>query len=109
MDLWSTPKQVRHFQTPNNQGKGRVEQVFTKIVQPIIKKRLQDRQVTIYKTKSPGDAVQLAKKLVDEGHDLIVSCGGDGTNHEVVNGMMLAKQQLSTVALGILPIGNEKK
>ncbi|MCB0834305.1 MAG: diacylglycerol kinase family lipid kinase [Bacteroidetes bacterium] len=43
-------------------------------------------------------------------HDLIIAAGGDGTVHEVINGMMQArenKDQSKTMAcLGILPIGS---
>ncbi len=39
-------------------------------------------------TEGPGHAVALARGAIDDGHRLIVAVGGDGTVHEVANGMM---------------------
>jgi diacylglycerol kinase (ATP) len=57
--------------------------------------------VTIRPTASKGHAEQIA---AEEGgrYDVMVAAGGDGTVHEVVNGMMRARQQ---PVLGILPGG----
>ncbi|MBK04830.1 MAG: hypothetical protein CL920_09280 [Deltaproteobacteria bacterium] len=59
-------------------------------------------------TSAPGHAIQLARDAAHQGTDLVVSIGGDGTLNEVVNGLMLAKEQdnLSTLPqLGVLPQG----
>ncbi|MBU47574.1 MAG: diacylglycerol kinase [Deltaproteobacteria bacterium] len=37
-------------------------------------------------TSAPLDAIRLTREALREGHELIVSVGGDGTNNEVVNG-----------------------
>ena len=42
----------------------------------------------IYQTKAPKHATELAKKACIEGFDIIVSVGGDGTCHEVINGLI---------------------
>ncbi len=47
-----------------------------------------------------GDAQQLARNAVAEGYERIVAAGGDGTIHEVVNGLAG-----SEAALGLLPLG----
>lgn len=52
-------------------------------------------------TTRPGDAAELAEQLAS-AYDLVVCCGGDGTLHEVVNGMLRASAQ---VPLGYLPTG----
>ncbi|MBI2377186.1 MAG: diacylglycerol kinase family lipid kinase [Deltaproteobacteria bacterium] len=39
-------------------------------------------------TLSRGDAMRLSRRAVAEGYDAIVSVGGDGTNNEVVSGML---------------------
>jgi len=39
-------------------------------------------------TRAPGQAAALAARARREGADLIVAVGGDGTVHEVVNGLM---------------------
>lgn len=51
-------------------------------------------------THAAGDATRLTRRALDEGADLIVSYGGDGTLMEVINGMIG-----SEVPLGILPGG----
>ena len=40
-----------------------------------------------YATKGPGDATEEASRAVDEGYDLIIGAGGDGTISEVINGI----------------------
>jgi YegS/Rv2252/BmrU family lipid kinase len=39
-------------------------------------------------TETRGHAIELAKQGVADGHMLIIAVGGDGTFHEVVNGVM---------------------
>ncbi len=39
-------------------------------------------------TEHPGHAVELARRAIDEGYSYLVAVGGDGTIHEVVNGIM---------------------
>jgi diacylglycerol kinase (ATP) len=58
------------------------------------------RHCTVCTTSAPGEAEILARHAVKEGFDTIVAAGGDGTIHEVVNGLAD-----SDVTLGLLPIG----
>lgn len=51
-------------------------------------------------TKGPGDATALAKQAIDDGFEVAVAVGGDGTINEIVNG--LAGSQ---TALAVLPAG----
>jgi len=53
-------------------------------------------------TSHPGEAMELAQKAADNGAELIVSVGGDGTVNEIVNGIMKSKNDPS---LGIIPLG----
>ncbi len=53
-------------------------------------------------TSHPGEAIELAQKAADNGAELIVSVGGDGTVNEIVNGIMKSKNDPS---LGIIPLG----
>jgi YegS/Rv2252/BmrU family lipid kinase len=55
-------------------------------------------------TQGRGHACQLAHEAVAEGYDVIVAAGGDGTVHEVVNGMQQDGEPRSK--LGIIPIGS---
>jgi diacylglycerol kinase (ATP) len=72
-------------------------------VLPYIKEKLKDRDITVYITQCAGDGIKLAKKLIEEKNNLIVACGGDGTNHEVLNAIMQSK--VTNIALGFLPLG----
>lgn len=57
-------------------------------------------QAELAATTHPGAATELARQAVRDGRDLVIACGGDGTNNEVVNG--LAGSQ---VPLAVLPAG----
>jgi YegS/Rv2252/BmrU family lipid kinase len=41
-------------------------------------------------TERPGHAVELAREAVQSGRDLVIAIGGDGTLHEVANGVLQA-------------------
>ncbi len=45
-------------------------------------------QWEVQTTQGPGHAVELARKAADAGFSLVAAVGGDGTAHEVVNGLM---------------------
>lgn len=53
-------------------------------------------------TARRGDATRLARKAVEAGAELIVAVGGDGTLHEIVNGMA---PDFGGARLGIVPLG----
>lgn len=55
-------------------------------------------------TQRPGHATELARRAADDGYDLVVAAGGDGTVHEVING--LVRGDKADTMLGVLPIGS---
>src|SRR5688500_13091591 len=56
-------------------------------------------------TDQPQHAMQLAREAGEEGYDVVVAIGGDGTVHEIVNGLMqVPREQRPT--LGIIPVGS---
>ena len=61
-------------------------------------------------TEGPGHATILAEEAANDGFEVVVAAGGDGTTHEVVNGLMTASDAASNgnVAgtLGVLPVGS---
>lgn len=63
-------------------------------------------ELDVWYTKAPGDAVPLARRALDEGYRDFVAVGGDGTSHEIVNGVAeaLGRPQ-DRVSLGFLPLG----
>ncbi len=58
--------------------------------------------VILCETGAEGDATRLAAEALDNGFELIVAAGGDGTINEVVNGLSTGWGQ---AALGIIPLG----
>ena len=57
-------------------------------------------------TTGRGHAAELAQQAVRDGFEIVVAAGGDGTFHEVVNGLMTASGGGETGTLGIIPIGS---
>lgn len=56
-------------------------------------------------TVYPGHATELARQAGEDGYDLVIALGGDGTVHEVVNGLMQVEAE-NRPALGVVPIGS---
>lgn len=57
-------------------------------------------------TRATVHAVELAQDAAREGYERIITIGGDGLVHEVVNGLMRASNEGETITLGILPLGS---
>jgi diacylglycerol kinase family enzyme len=58
------------------------------------------RAIVLHRTTAPGDARQAARAAAEEGYDLVIAVGGDGTAHEAANGVAG-----SATALAIAPAG----
>ena len=56
-------------------------------------------------TVYPTHAVELAKQAGEQGYELIVAIGGDGTVHEVINGIMQLPEGKRPI-LGVVPVGS---
>jgi len=56
-------------------------------------------------TVYPTHAIELTRQAVEDGYDLIIAAGGDGTAHEVVNGLMEFPPE-QRPRLGIVPLGS---
>jgi diacylglycerol kinase (ATP) len=56
-------------------------------------------------TVYPTHATELAYKAGRDGYDLVIALGGDGTIHEVVNGLMKLPIEQRPV-LGVVPLGS---
>lgn len=62
--------------------------------------------MTVAFTEYAGHAVQLAADAISAGYRRIVAVGGDGTNHEVTNGILLQTTVPAVdVQYALLPIG----
>jgi len=56
-------------------------------------------------TVYPGHAIELAKQAGEQGYDMVIAMGGDGTVHEVVNGLMQIDEDKRPI-LGVVPVGS---
>lgn len=61
-------------------------------------------RLTLETTARPGHAAELAQQAAAAGCDVVVAAGGDGTIHEVINGLV-GGGYLET-PLGVIPIGS---
>ncbi|MCX7943124.1 MAG: diacylglycerol kinase family lipid kinase [Deltaproteobacteria bacterium] len=80
----------------------------TRRIWPKIEKQLNNKAINFeYRlTKAPLDAIEIAKEATNKKFDVIVSVGGDGTNNEVLNGIMLAEVPIDKrPSLGFIPQG----
>src|SRR5687767_15577546 len=63
--------------------------------------------VEVHETLSRNDAKSLSSKFTDKSVDVILAAGGDGTLHQVVNGILRGREdEKSLPTIGIIPIGS---
>ena len=91
--------QTRHLIIVNPQARhGETEKLM-----PVIEQLLQNLPHDTVITESIWHATEIAAGA--KGYDVIVAAGGDGTVHEVLNGLM-AHPAAARPALGLLPTGS---
>ena len=54
---------------------------------------------------APGHAAQLAREAYEQGYRRFLAVGGDGTAHEIINGIFAREGHTDRVQLGFLPMG----
>ncbi|UTR14734.1 diacylglycerol kinase family lipid kinase [Salipaludibacillus sp. LMS25] len=86
------------FIVNESSGNGRGRRVWKKVEKSVLLKHI---DYTVRLTSGPNHATTLVRELLNEKVEVIIVVGGDGTIHEVVNG--LAFQPIS---LGIIPTGS---
>jgi diacylglycerol kinase (ATP) len=62
-------------------------------------------EVDAVSTGGPGNAVRLAREGYAQGYRKFLAVGGDGTGHEILNGIFGAGRPAERVAMGFLPLG----
>lgn len=70
---------------------------------PVIQSCMEEEGLpfTIYQTKGVGDAMAYVRYMAKKGPGRFYACGGDGTLHEVVNGLGKAKEcQVALIPTG---------
>lgn len=60
-------------------------------------------EVTVHPTQHAGDGSERARYACENGFDMIVCCGGDGTLNEVIQGCMMSTRVLP---IGYIPSGS---
>lgn len=65
-----------------------------------------DYELRFLETRGPGEAMELARLGLSEPADFLIAVGGDGTLHEVVNGLMsFPPADRDRIAIGFFPCG----
>jgi diacylglycerol kinase (ATP) len=62
--------------------------------------------VDVFETLTKNHAVELAARAVLEKYDILIAAGGDGTIHEVVNGMLQDYSNSKMPVFTVLPLGS---
>src|SRR5215831_19338342 len=57
-------------------------------------------QLEVAPTRAASDAAAQVRRAIRDGFDTIIACGGDGTIHDVIQGLACRD-----AALGIIPLG----
>lgn len=80
-----------------NAGRGHAKKVAPELINLLFEKF---GEIPVHYTSAPGDAQKIAASLKTE-NCTIIAAGGDGTIHEIVNGIMDGN-----CILGIIPVGS---
>jgi diacylglycerol kinase (ATP) len=71
----------------------------------IARMRGKNLQIDVVATSGRGHAALLAREAYDQGYRRFLAVGGDGTGHEILNGIFAGWRNMERVALGFLPLG----
>ena len=67
--------------------------------------RAKGLHIDVIASTGPGHAVQLAREAYSQGYRRFLAVGGDGTAHEILNGVFARNPAAERIALGFLPLG----
>lgn len=76
--------------------------LFAETLKPIVQEY---NGIDWVNTQYPRHAIELAVQSGEDGYDLVIAAGGDGTAHEVLNGLMQIPRS-NRPYMGIVPIGS---
>lgn len=71
----------------------------------IARLRERDLRIDVIASTGPGHASELAREAYDQGYRKFLAVGGDGTAHEIINGIFSRERAVQRVELGFLPLG----
>jgi len=83
-------------------GGGRSAKLAGPAIAGVREKKL---HVDVVASTGRGHAAQLAREAYDQGYRRFLAVGGDGTGHEILNGIFAGRHNVERVALGFLPFG----
>ncbi|WFD41407.1 sphingosine kinase [Malassezia psittaci] len=83
-------------------GQGRGKEVLQKQVIPIFQSA--GCTLKVHQTQKRFDAFRLAQDARTQDYDVLVCVGGDGTMHEVVNGLASREDVAEAIALPLVPV-----
>jgi diacylglycerol kinase (ATP) len=61
--------------------------------------------IDVIASSAPGHAIQLAREAYAQGYRRFIALGGDGTAHEILNGVPLPAMGNERISLALLPLG----
>jgi diacylglycerol kinase (ATP) len=61
--------------------------------------------IDVIASTGPGHASALANEAYEQGYRRFLAVGGDGTAHEILNGIFSREQAVRPIELGFLPLG----
>jgi diacylglycerol kinase (ATP) len=62
-------------------------------------------RIDVLASTGPGHAVELAREAYQQGYRRFIAVGGDGTAHEILNGVYERARGKDRISLGFLPLG----
>lgn len=78
-------------------GRGRARRLIGRLAR-------REPAIAVFPTNDRGHAADLAEQAVKAGYTTVIAAGGDGTVHEVANGLLRSGR--TDVVLGVWPIGS---
>jgi YegS/Rv2252/BmrU family lipid kinase len=79
-------------------GRGRADKLLKELPTQLMK------DIELRPTQRPGHSVELARMAAEEGFAKVIAAGGDGTVHEVANGLLQSGRR--DVTFSVWPIGS---
>ncbi len=64
-------------------GNGKSERLYHEL-----KPTIEARGIEVVRTEQPGHATEIAREVATDTELTVISLGGDGTHHEIINGLM---------------------
>lgn len=84
-------------------GISRKKKKFYSEILPLLQKKF---EISVEETSYAGHAAQLAAGALSKNYDCILAAGGDGTLHQVINGILKENTTSILPSVGLIPLGS---